>query len=121
MNMLKPAITAARVISSLKCNRPMKSKEPSHETVAYRGLSNTTGVSLQSISRNIPPMVPVITPMKLANNGGAPTIKETNEPAMPKVAKPAASATKKNFGGIAMSLAAIKIAMALPSEAMKNT
>lgn len=66
-------------------------------------------------------MVPVITPMKLAINQGAPTIRETRVPAIPKVARPAASATRKNFGGIAIRRAVIKMVAALPSDAIKKT
>ena len=68
----------------------------------------------------MPPIVPVITPIKLASTGDAPAIRDTNVPAIPNVASPAASATKKNFGGMIINLAAMKIITALAKEAMKN-
>ena len=71
------------------------------------------------MSRNIPPRVPVITPIKLATSHGAPVISETSVPAIPKVASPAASGIKKNRAGMTVSRAVIKITMALPSDAIK--
>ena len=115
-----PAIIAEIVTSISAYNRPINAKDPTQDTVAYKGLENTTGCSLQSTSRNIPPIVPVMTPMKLAIKAGAPAISETNVPAIPKVASPAASATKKYLGKIFTNLATKNMNIALPIEAIKN-
>jgi uncharacterized membrane protein YeiH len=48
-------------------------------------------------------------------------ITATRVPAMPKVAKPAASIIKKSFCGMAKILAVINIKIALKSDAIKNT
>jgi len=68
----------------------------------------------------MPPIVPVITPIKLATRGGAPTMSEANVPATPNVARPAASATKKYLGETTINLATIKTTTALASDAIKN-
>ncbi|MBW5289239.1 MAG: hypothetical protein Rpha_0239 [Candidatus Ruthia sp. Apha_13_S6] len=68
----------------------------------------------------MPPIVPVMTPIKLAINTGAPAARETKVPAMPKVARPAASAIRKCFDDIFNNLAAKNMTKALTIEAIKN-
>jgi hypothetical protein len=73
----KPAITAACETLSPRYNSPINSNDPSHDTVAYKGLVHTMGGSLHKISLKILPIVPVITPMKLAISHRVPTISES--------------------------------------------
>ena len=119
-NIPEPEIIADVVKSISKCSKLININEPIQETVVYSGLENTTGCSLQRTSRKIPPIAPVITPIKLATNAGAPATRATNVPATAKVAKPAASAIKKCFGDIFNNLAAKNIVTALASDAIKN-
>jgi hypothetical protein len=51
--------------------------------------------------------------LKLARSGGISIITATRVPAMPKVAKPAASIIKKSFCGMAKILAVINIKIAV--------
>lgn len=79
------------------------------------------GCSLHNISLNIPPIMPVITPIKLATSQGAPDISATRVPAIAKVASPAASGIRKNLCGMANRRAVIKIMIALSNEATKKS
>lgn len=116
----KPEIIAAKKTPIFRCSNRMKNNEPSHETVVYKGLENTNGGSLHKISLKIPPMIPVITPIKLATNSGVSNIKATSVPAIPNVARPAASGIRKNRGEITVNRAVMNTTMALPKEAIKQ-
>lgn len=120
IKMLIPEMRADKVMSICKLNNVIKSTEPSQDTVAYSELWNTTGCSLHKMSREMPPIAPVITPIKLATNQGAPTMRDTNVPAMLNVANPAASGMRKKRGDIVKNLAVKNMMMALAIEAIKN-